>query len=123
MSKIAAITAVTVGVTLVTIACFIPHIKNEKLESQSEQQTEMTPDNEAKWATVPGQYDMSIMWQHWVYNLTNYNAVRALLVTQSSRSSTKTNSPCSRKKDPSSTKRTRTTQASSMTLTLTLVAL
>lgn len=69
--KTAFIALAAVGVGSILFSFFIPGIENGNLESQYVSQTVMTPENEQKWANIPGDYGQDVFWNHYLFNATN----------------------------------------------------
>ena len=70
--KIAAISCLAVGAGLGTFSAFIPGYYKDKLEKTSKTESALTNVNQAKWDSVPGQYDYNVQWDHYLFSNANY---------------------------------------------------
>ena len=77
--KLAAIGTLTAGVALVTYTSFIPMMKDNKFETETAEAVAYSEDNEGNWASLPGDLDKVVTWEHWLWSVTNQERVIFLL--------------------------------------------
>jgi len=93
--KIAAFSCLGLGAVLVLTSALIPSIESGRMISEAEQYSALTPQNEDRWASVPGPYSIGIEWNHFLYPLANVQQVSQTLQISFSRSFTTTSHPSS----------------------------
>ena len=58
-----------------------PFFMNYAINSVAKKSSALTEANEQSWRGIPGYYDIGLYWKHYMYNVTNFDDVRMLLVT------------------------------------------
>lgn len=95
--KIGAVACLSVGGILSVFSAFIPGMEQDNLESTAEENAFLTPSNQAKWDTVPGQYNYEVYWNHYLFSNANPKEVSPYYPLTLHRPSTKTQSLRSRR--------------------------
>lgn len=70
--KVGAISCLAVGVGLGIFSAFIPGMEQDNLDQTSKTESQLTATNQAKWDSVPGQYNYNVEWNHYLYPNENF---------------------------------------------------
>ena len=64
-----------VMLVMIAIAIIIAYVCEQNIASRAKKTAQLSYDNEPDWKGIPGQYDIDINWNHYLYNCTNLQDV------------------------------------------------
>ncbi len=69
------ITCLTIGVVVLGLGCFFTLIMNSLLETGSKSEAALVESTYDQWANIPGEFDIALLRNYFVYNCTNHEDV------------------------------------------------